>query len=327
VKLSTLNGQPSNTYIRAIKLPREMPYNAIEFFDPTKFTDDLWRFKAYPDSRGQNSENLYIDDVTCQTLEIKTVSTGNNGGYLNMVNRLQVLGTLAPSNTNSESKLNLVINVVNNLGGNGYYKVWVDFIPVVDGNNQYNFVEDLPPNLIELVAEGEITGNSIEINELMPTANQLGLSLGEEKYYRLRIAVSDENNISQNGFYQNGEVEDYQIKVSVPQTQNRTATDNQENNSLATKKDDSKNTIETDFNIFPNPAKDKLTILLEVQKPGPVTIELFDINGRKVYEIKKPNISKGHQLITLRNLRIASGEYMMSIQAGNVKRSEQVIFE
>jgi hypothetical protein len=82
-----------------------------------------------------------------------------------------------------------------------------------------------------------------------------------------------------------------------------------------------------DFSIYPNPAKDKLNILVEAQESGPVTIELFDLSGRKVYEMKKPNISKGHQLITLRNLKVASGEYIMSIRAGNVKRNEKVVFE
>ena len=41
----------------------------------------------------------------------------------------------------------------------------------------------------------------------------------------------------------------------------------------------------------------------------------------------KPTISKGHQLITLRDIKIAAGEYIMSIRAGNIKRNEKVIFK
>lgn len=329
IELSTLNDETSTTSIRAIKFPRHMPYNAVELFDGLQF-ENLWRSKNYPDSRGNNSEELYIDIVASNNKLPKTIKTGNNGGYLNMVNKVQTLGVIEPSSSNKQSKLQLFFGVINKLNGKFYYKVWIDFKPVINTNNQYSFDDDA----IELVAEG----NSLDINidngkqevfvdYIMPTASQLGLSTGEEKYYRLRIAVSDENNISENGFYQNGEVEDYQIKVSVPSTQNRIATDNQENNNLITKTDNSKNKIKTDFNIFPNPAKDKLNILVEAQESGPVTIELFDLSGRKVYEMKKPNISKGHQLITLRNLKVASGEYIMSIRAGNVKRNEKVVFE
>jgi hypothetical protein len=84
---------------------------------------------------------------------------------------------------------------------------------------------------------------------------------------------------------------------------------------------------EPDFSIFPNPVKEELNILLEIEQVGPLKIDLFDINGKKVYEMKKSTISKGHQLITLRDLKIAAGEYIMSIRAGNIKRNEKVIFK
>jgi hypothetical protein len=66
--------------------------------------------------------------------------------------------------------------------------------------------------------------------------------------------------------------------------------------------------------------------LVEVQAVGSVSIALFDLSGRQEYEMNKPNISKGQQLITLINLKMASGEYIVKVQAGNVRRSEKVIF-
>jgi hypothetical protein len=112
-------------------------------------------------------------------------------------------------------------------------------------------------------------------------------------------------------------------RISTSKNNARVATVTLNDKPLKTKEEP----VISDFSIYPNPVKDELNILVEVQKPGPINIELFDINGKKVYEMKKPTISKGHQLITLRNLKTASGEYIMSIQAGNVSRSEQVIFE
>ena len=84
---------------------------------------------------------------------------------------------------------------------------------------------------------------------------------------------------------------------------------------------------EPDFSIFPNPVKEELNILVEIEQSGPLSIELFDVNGKKVYEMKKSTISKGHQLITLRDMKIAAGEYIMSMRAGNIKRNEMVIFD
>jgi hypothetical protein len=84
---------------------------------------------------------------------------------------------------------------------------------------------------------------------------------------------------------------------------------------------------EPDFSIFPNPATDELNILVEVQTSGSINIELFDLAGRKVYEMNKPNVSKGHQLITLKNLKIAAGEYIVNFRAGNLRRTEKVIFK
>lgn len=73
--------------------------------------------------------------------------------------------------------------------------------------------------------------------------------------------------------------------------------------------------------------KDELNTLAEVQSAGALAIAFFDINGRKVVAMNKVNISKNHKIITLRSLKTASGEYIISIRAGNVKRNEKVVFE
>ena len=43
--------------------------------------------------------------------------------------------------------------------------------------------------------------------------------------------------------------------------------------------------------------------------------------------MKEPQISEGHQLITLRNLKFSAGQYIVKVKAGNVSQSEQVVFE
>ena len=84
---------------------------------------------------------------------------------------------------------------------------------------------------------------------------------------------------------------------------------------------------ETDFSIFPNPAKTELNILIEVSNAGSLYIGIYDLSGKRVYETKEPHINEGHQLITLRKLKFSAGQYVVKIKAGNVTKSEQVVFE
>jgi hypothetical protein len=85
--------------------------------------------------------------------------------------------------------------------------------------------------------------------------------------------------------------------------------------------------VQPDFNIYPNPATDHLKILVEVAQSGPLQINIFDMNGRVVYEKLASTIDKGHQLIELNNLRLSLGHYIVRIQAGNVQRTERLVIE
>ncbi len=57
------------------------------------------------------------------------------------------------------------------------------------------------------------------------------------------------------------------------------------------------------------------------------SIALFDLSGRKVYEMNRPAIAKGLQLITLSDLKIALAEYIVKVLAGDVRRTEHVLFK
>ena len=106
---------------------------------------------------------------------------------------------------------------------------------------------------------------------------------------------------------------------------------NQNNNGrLADESEGEQQDSEITFSIFPNPTSDHLNILVEIRKAGPLNIVIFDLQGKKVYHMSKAIISDGHKLIKLRslnNLDLASGAYVLKIQAGDVIRSEQIIFD
>jgi hypothetical protein len=82
-----------------------------------------------------------------------------------------------------------------------------------------------------------------------------------------------------------------------------------------------------EFSIFPNPASDRINILVEVRRKGNLQIEIFDISGRQVYRMSREAIQTGHQYIQLENLNLSNGYYVLKIKAGDIIRSEKIIIE
>jgi hypothetical protein len=584
--------------VRAIKLPNQMPYNAVELFEPERFAN-LWRSYKYKPSTGKNSDAFYIGDVKVEfeqyvSLEgvgcvaipkrtLQEITTGNNGGYLNLVNPNYLIDNVVASEADcSKNKLILTINTTTS--SLKHYGAWLDYFKdkKEDGNDNpednytYNFLEDNQVHSEEQLVLNSTDNNEIIIEHEIPFVSELPLdSKNPIILTRLRLAIAnqpegDNSALTQDGFYEQGEVEDYLVKVrpssnedkqkailhahipiilmeeakendvcnngdaligdgvdetepeqnlpiygdaacggvldfvsnnigknaiifngtmymgvaqggdlvhkpsskktiaidfliaaidkdkdeilfeegggengvslrikynkiefgvkingvlvviktlnAMPENQmiNVTAVFNEgvlelyingkleatdaqfslQNSTknipehldaaglggtagpttiwnsvlnnfngivdyfaywdtaltatmigvLATRISTSNNKARVakvndkplktkekpvipDFSIYPNPVKDELNILVEIEQVGPLKIDLFDINGRKVYEMMKPTISKGHQLITLRDMKIAAGEYIMSIRAGNIKRNEKVIFK
>ena len=74
-------------------------------------------------------------------------------------------------------------------------------------------------------------------------------------------------------------------------------------------------------------AINELNLVLEIKENGPLRIELFDLNSKRVYVSEKNNIDKGYQYITLTNINVPSGQYILNVQAGDFKASKSVLFE
>ncbi|MEQ9298074.1 MAG: hypothetical protein RIF33_05915, partial [Cyclobacteriaceae bacterium] len=211
--------------VQALSYPAEMPVNALQFFNPEEV---LSRFKSYkyPESR-LNSEALNISSIKVSQGDYeKTISTGNNGGYLNLVNPVYKIGPIAPSlddeNTNS---ISVKINLNNPNEVNFSYRVWIDYFnkDVAGGRNDdlysYDFVTDQPEiHEVELLEEGvNLTGTSISITRPLPTSPDILLSPDRRRMTRMRISVKEGAvppvQFDQNG---NGEVEDYLIEIVAP---------------------------------------------------------------------------------------------------------------
>ncbi|HBK84375.1 MAG TPA: hypothetical protein DDZ41_12425, partial [Flavobacterium sp.] len=209
------------TQIQAIRLPFHMPMNALEVFNPQLLINN-WKSKKYPFSYGIDSPDLYIDKVNLyQAFQLdKTIETGDNGGYLNLVNPHYYFESIKTSVAGEQpSELIVKINVENILKIPYKCKVWIDFFPLVANNNTYDFDELSDFGIIDYLEDTTYPNidSTFTFSYKMPYNYTLGMQPGEERYVRMRVAICDDReNISSNGIYEMGDVEDYMLKLYAP---------------------------------------------------------------------------------------------------------------
>jgi hypothetical protein len=74
---------------------------------------------------------------------------------------------------------------------------------------------------------------------------------------------------------------------------------------------------ELNVNIFPNPANDQIIILYDISHAASVTIEIYDILGRKVETLIDEFQSPGSHTVTWDASHVASGMYFYKLQVGD----------
>ena len=82
------------------------------------------------------------------------------------------------------------------------------------------------------------------------------------------------------------------------------------------------NTIDGNFNLFPNPVQNTVTLSLPPSGQATTVINVFDINGKKVLE-KRINGNVLNQTIDVRNL--AKGIYQVTLVQGNQQQTVKMI--
>jgi len=79
--------------------------------------------------------------------------------------------------------------------------------------------------------------------------------------------------------------------------------------------------LEGVINVFPNPAKEQVNIKLDIPIKNELTIQLFDLLGRSIYQQKTP--SKTIHNITLTN--IPEGVYFLKVSADDAALTKRLI--
>ena len=70
---------------------------------------------------------------------------------------------------------------------------------------------------------------------------------------------------------------------------------------------------------FPNPYVDQTTIPIHLKRQSDVTLDLYDLSGRKVAEVLRSNMAPGDQqiIIDLKALGLPTGNYVYQVQVEN----------
>lgn len=76
-------------------------------------------------------------------------------------------------------------------------------------------------------------------------------------------------------------------------------------------------------NNYPNPFVNETTIPVTLLRPSDVKLEILDLQGRKIAELKKNNLDHGVQQlpINLGSLNLANGKYIYSVEIQNERGS------
>jgi hypothetical protein len=85
--------------------------------------------------------------------------------------------------------------------------------------------------------------------------------------------------------------------------------------------------LKKSYKVYPNPVSNEMVVPIELSKPLPVTIAVFDIDGRVVYKSQARVLQAGTQNIIIERGGISKGTYVVEVTIGDTKQRNTVLFE
>lgn len=76
---------------------------------------------------------------------------------------------------------------------------------------------------------------------------------------------------------------------------------------------------------YPNPFDNKTSIIYSVTHPSDVTIEVYDMLGKKVASLLNDNVSAGQHTIDWSTVSIPSGVYFLQVKAGDFIINKKIL--
>ena len=75
----------------------------------------------------------------------------------------------------------------------------------------------------------------------------------------------------------------------------------------------------TSFNLYPNPAKDLVSIELSLQKPEAVTVEVYDMLGQRVKFEQFNQTGSGSSILPISVSDLSSGIYSVRVSSDSAQ--------
>jgi hypothetical protein len=88
---------------------------------------------------------------------------------------------------------------------------------------------------------------------------------------------------------------------------------------------ETKNTVFTSANIFPNPSNTASSLVFSLFKDSKVNIEVLNQLGQKVSEVFNGNLSKGENTIKINTSELSNGNYFVNISDGDSSKKIKFI--
>lgn len=78
------------------------------------------------------------------------------------------------------------------------------------------------------------------------------------------------------------------------------------------------------WRMFPNPAKDHVKLEIEIQEPGIYTIEVFDLQGKKIGQLLNDKLWPGKASLEFSTDQLTKGLYFIRISGGNIRSAQKL---
>ncbi len=87
------------------------------------------------------------------------------------------------------------------------------------------------------------------------------------------------------------------------------------------------NVVEGQFEVYPNPAGDEISVDLMVMNQDQITIRLISADGKNVKELWSGTLNQGFNSIKmdLESYTIADGVYLMEVRQGNDSNYKSIV--
>ena len=79
------------------------------------------------------------------------------------------------------------------------------------------------------------------------------------------------------------------------------------------------------FGVYPNPASDDITIQLFMEQAGELSLTIYDLQGREIYNDQMTNLSKGLNYAKLNISTLAQGTYSVVIKSATNVATKTII--